>query len=491
MGASHSSVNGIAFRQSSMATYTDPNTGIQTQYIVYFLKSHGSNQSYIEYGKRQMHEPEFTKITSTIARPVNDAHDALSLIVDGEGYIHLAANHHNQQLQYFRGSAPGVLPMSTADRKYMIGTSHGQESAAESSVTYVEFYRMKNSGNLLFAYRQGGSGSGYMVLNRWIVAEKRWERVHNRLLDGTLRAANGSTFSPYWQMYMDETDTIHLSWTFRESPAVETNSHEYYTYSTDEGTTWRRKSNGEAYTTLPIGPSDTSNAAQRAERIWNIPQSRNLMNQTNMTGEGGNPYILTYFSDTRTGNPGLGPMQYRVIYNNGGGWKITQVSYRTYNDNTTSKPVFLSGGGTITSPLSRPRMVVRKNPDTNKVEAFFICRFQNSAWVNNADSERVVTMFSTADIDAPESSTKWKETKLTTFSVNAWEPSFDTDLWQDEGKLHVFVQFCRGSADGVADNGSVPTNDTYPAMQVYNLIVDTRDPAGGTQWPDAGQKVAQ
>jgi hypothetical protein len=33
-----------------------------------------------------------------------------------------------------------------------------------------------------------------------------------------------------------------------------------------------------------------------------------------------------------------------------------------------------------------------------------------------------------------------KITDLTDFSVNAWEPSYDTELWKKKSKLHLFVQ---------------------------------------------------
>ena len=462
LGASHNSVNGVAFRQSSMSTWGD------TQYIVYFLRHHNATQSYVQYGVRKLHEPEFSLVTSDIVGASNNAHNSISIVTDGDGYIHMAVNAHNQQLWYYRGAEPGELPMAK-DRQFMIGTTHGNASASESSVTYVEFYRLSDTGNVLFTYRQGGSGAGHMVLNRWITAEKKWERLHNRLLDGSIPspAPGGSgtvNYSPYWQMYIDETDRVHLSWVFRQSSDVRTNANMYYAYSDDEGVTWRRMSDGAAHTT-PIAPVNAIDVeeTQRAERVWEISQDSNLMNQTNMTGEGGNPYILTYY-----GSP---TMQYRVIFHDGTEWRETIVSNRTFNDNSVRNP-FLSGTGTIVSPLSRPRMVVRRDEQDN-VAAFFICRFEN-AQATQASQHRRVSMFSTPNILAPQAG--WNFKYLTDFSVNFWEPSMDTDLWKDQGKLHIFVQWCHGSAfGGVSDGGQIPLA-SYPAQQVYSLIVDTLDP---------------
>ena len=38
---------------------------------------------------------------------------------------------------------------------------------------------------------------------------------------------------------------------------------------------------------------------------------------------------------------------------------------------------------------------------------------------------------------------KWTITDLTDFSVDAWEPSHDTELWKEQRKLHLFVQHTR------------------------------------------------
>ena len=38
---------------------------------------------------------------------------------------------------------------------------------------------------------------------------------------------------------------------------------------------------------------------------------------------------------------------------------------------------------------------------------------------------------------------KWTITDLTDFSVDAWEPSHDTELWKKQRKLHLFVQHTR------------------------------------------------
>ena len=53
---------------------------------------------------------------------------------------------------------------------------------------------------------------------------------------------------------------------------------------------------------------------------------------------------------------------------------------------------------------------------------------------------------------------------LTDFSVDAWEPSYDTELWKTHRKLHVFVQ-----ASHQGDGEKVKASDAPP---VYVLEIN-------------------
>jgi hypothetical protein len=81
-----------------------------------------------------------------------DSHNYLSMLVDDEGYIHLAGNLHSSKLLYFRSSIPLNIHSTQA-----IHTMTGNE---EDVTTYPEFMRGPNR-ELFFHYRYGRSGSGY------------------------------------------------------------------------------------------------------------------------------------------------------------------------------------------------------------------------------------------------------------------------------------------------------------------------------------------
>jgi hypothetical protein len=386
-------------------------------------------------GKRELGEPYFTVTDNNIYGWPNDAHNSICIMTDGDGYLHVVMGHHNNALAYYKSNAPGSTTVSAVTM--IAGGTYA------NSVTYPEFYRLKN-GDLLFVYRNGGSGDGYMVLNRYNNAAKTWSRVHDRLVYGT---GGGKTYSPYWQMYLDDygvNGRLHLSWVFRESSDVRTNSNMYYAYSDDEGVTWRRKSDGQAYTNTAGQPIITP---ANAEKVWDIAQDQNLMNQTSMTSDkDGNPYIATYW-----GRP---TMQYRVIYHNGTSWQSSQVSSRTAQDDSGSTP-YLSGGGTKLVPIARPRMVARYDEASGKTKAYYIVRV--GEWGSK------VSLYQTEDI----SSGAWTIRDLTDFSVLYWEPSNDTELWKSQGKLHIFVQFADFLSDGSNFSGSSQTG-----KQVYCLEAD-------------------
>ncbi len=313
----------------------------------------------------------------TISGNVKDAHNIISMMVDGEGYhARILLTIMDINLNYCRSIAPGSLELG--EKMPMTGVDEG-------NVTYPEFYSL-SGGDLLFAYRSGSSGRGNLVMNRYSLKEHKWSRVQDVLIDGENKR------NAYWQLYVDEKGTIHLSWVWRETWHVETNHDLCYARSFDNGVTWY-KSNGEQYE-LPISLCN-------AEYACRIPQNSELINQTSMSADaGGNPYIATYWR-TRTVtslNTALSGMTGRV-------WHSRQVTER-------KTPFSLKGGGTKMIPIARPRIVVDGG------EKFYVFR----------DEERGsnVSMAHATDV----ANSKWSISDLTDFSVDAWEPSHDTELWK-------------------------------------------------------------
>ena len=400
-GYSSTSINTTVFRNSSLVTFK------RHQYTAYY-----DAEGYMVLGKRELGSAQWELQRSPYKGNVADAHNVISLMVDGDGYLHVAFDHHAQPLNYCRSTAPESL---------ILGEKEPMTSKDETDVTYPEFYRLSN-GDLLFAYRSGLSGRGNLILNRYDLKQRRWQRIQDVLIDGEGQR------NAYWQLYVDPQDVIHVSWVWRETWQVETNHDLCYAYSPDGGKTWCQ-SNGKIYN-LPIRKAN-------AEYACRIPQNSELINQTSMSTDAeGHPYIVTYWRDPDSSIP-----QYRMVWHDGSTWHNRPIMNRT-------QAFSLKGGGTKMIPISRPRIAVDKG------RAFFLFR--------DVERGNKVSMAYTPDIRNGE----WQVTDLTDFPVDAWEPSFDTELWKQDRRLHIFVQETH-QGDGERQIASEPT-------PVYVLEVDTK-----------------
>lgn len=138
-----------------------------------------------------------------------DSHNLLALAVDAAGFVHLAGNMHGDPLVYYRSAEPWRI--ERFERLAMVGE-------AEREVTYPAFLRGPD-GALMFHYREGRSGDGVRIFNRYDVETRRWRRVLDRpLLDG------GGRMSAYPSGPVPGPDGYyHLVWMWRDTPDGDTN----------------------------------------------------------------------------------------------------------------------------------------------------------------------------------------------------------------------------------------------------------------------------
>lgn len=385
-GWAKSQINAVIFRKNSVTSFGG------FQYAAFYDAG-----SRVVLAKRKLRSTKWAIKVTEFTGDTADAHNSISLAVDGRGALHLSWNNHNTQLRYARGSEPGSLELNETP---MIG------DALERRATYPEFYNMPN-GDLMFLYRDGASGSGNLVLNRYDARAGKWSRIQSNLIDGEGKR------NAYPQTTVDSSGNIHVSWVWRESPDVASNHDLCYARSKDGGKTWQR-SNGERYQ-LPI-------TAATAEYVYRIPQNSELINQASMAADSdGRAYIATYWRDQTSSVP-----QFRLVYFDGKAWQTSQVSNRT-------TPFTLSGGGTKRIPISRPQVVV--DPQGRRTMAIVIYR----------DIERGSP--ATAAICDDVSRCSWKYRDLSEKSLGMWEPTFDQALWNAKRELHIFAQNI-GQGDG-------------------------------------------
>lgn len=390
-GWAKNQINAVIFRRNSVTTHGD------TQYVAFY-----DADSRVTLAKRKLSASRWQIHKTQYQGKVEDAHNSISIAVDGAGFLHMAWNHHVSRLQYCRSITAGSLELTT--QLPMVGEK-------EQRVTYPEFYNLSD-GNLLFLYRDGASGNGNLILNHFDVKAKKWARLQDRLIDGE------GERNAYWQLATDRKGNIHLSWVWRETPDVATNHDLCYAKSTDGGKSWQ-KSTGEMYQ-LPI-------TGKSAEYVWRIPQGSELINQTSMCADAdGRAFIATYWRPQGSTVP-----QYHLVYHDGDKWNVSQVTRRV-------TPFSLSGGGTRRIPISRPQILIRSTGA--RTEAFLIFR----------DSERGsrISVARCADLKREA----WVIQDLTKDSVEMWEPTFDQMLWNKKKKIHLLVQKVgQGQGEGIED----------------------------------------
>jgi hypothetical protein len=397
LGWARNSINAVVFRGSSVASYGD------VQYTAYY-----DADERVVLAKRTLGSDDWEVSRTRYSGKVSDAHDAISLGVDGKGVLHMAWGGHNRPLLYVHAVRPGSLELS--DTLPMTGRN-------EARVTYPQFYRLAD-GDLLFLYRDGESGSGDVMLNRYDVQSGAWRVVSHPLIAG------GGQRNAYMNtLAVDEKGGWHLSWVWRETPDVASNHDVLYAYSPDQGKSWRR-SDGTAYS-LPID-------AGSAEVAWPVTQGSELINQTSMTVDGrGRPVVATYWRE-----PGSEVPQFRVVWRDGGRWRMNEVGHRT-------QPFRLSGGGTRRIPISRPQVFAAGD----------------SLYLVFRDEERGPGVSLAVSTD-PEHA-DWTVRELYRPSVGMWEPSFDLDRWRRDHVLDLFIQ--------KVGQGDAETQEDVPPQMVSIL----------------------
>lgn len=205
------------------------------QYVAYYDEARA-----LTVATRQLSERAWT----TTKLPVVtgwDSHNYLVLAVDRDGHLHLSGNMHVNPLIYFRTTQPGDI--ATFERiAAMTGTT-------EDRVTYPLFFK-DAAGELLFTYRNGGSGRGDQIYNRYDAAKRTWTRLLDTPLTAGGTRANAYLHGPI----LGPDGWFHLCWVWRLTPDCSTNTNPSYARSRDL-VRWET-SRGEPLA-LPITPESS------------------------------------------------------------------------------------------------------------------------------------------------------------------------------------------------------------------------------------------
>jgi hypothetical protein len=242
----------------------------------------------------------------------DDTHHNVVVAVDGDGYIHVAANHHDNTLRYLRSTNAGDITAWT--KLAMVGTQ-------ETSVSYPQFVRL-SGGDLLLFYRNGSSGNGDTYLNRYAKSSKTWSRV-SQVFSGTTASPTRSSYMN--RIVLDSAGTLHLFYLWRISTDPSGNYDVSYIKSTDSGVTWTTA--GGSAQTLPIDPTNTAPV---------VIAGAGYVNQTGASVDSNNvPHACWWIT-----SGGVSDLHH--VYYAGGAWHNDVVA--TYNTASVNRPGCWSDG---------------------------------------------------------------------------------------------------------------------------------------------------
>ena len=380
-GYAGNAVNVMPFRHGAMASWCE---GRATQVFCAFYDRDGQIVAAHHDGESWGIQP-----TGFQGNPA-DAHNAISLVVDGAGYVHMAWANHNGALAYARSSRPLCASFEQRDIPGFSGRR----------ITYPEFYRQP-SGDVLLLCRDGQSGSGDLMLARYGVSSELW-----RLRSEALVSGEGAC-SPYWQACVDAQGRLHVSWTWRDSSDANSNHDVCYLVSSDEACDAFLDGRGESVA-LPCTPASSV-------PIVDIPVGSGLLNQTSMTCDRlGNPAIAILWRNKSC-------MQYGIVSKRDASWRLCDTGIR-------STDFAVRGRGTRRLPCSRPLLLAKATEDPELILVFrddergggicvaHLCG-QGDAWICRG-------------IDT-----------LVSQDVGSWEPNCDIAVWEARGELSMLVQY--------------------------------------------------
>lgn len=184
------------------------------QFVAYYDSSRA-----MVVAQRRLGETEWQKkvLPETIGW---DSHNYIAIALDSENRLHVSGNMHVDPLVYFQATEPFDI-QSLARHSSLIGN-------LEERATYPKFFNGPNN-DLIFTYRDGGSGNGNQIYNRYDPKSGTW----TRLLDEPLLDGQGDMNAYIHGPVLGPDQYYHLVWVWRDTPDASTNHDLSYARSKD------------------------------------------------------------------------------------------------------------------------------------------------------------------------------------------------------------------------------------------------------------------
>jgi hypothetical protein len=255
-----------------------------------------------------------------------DSHNHVAMALDSANQIHVSGNMHNVPLIYFRSST-ALTASSLARVTSMVGTN-------EQSVTYPEFFSGP-SNNLIFIYRDGGSGNGNHIFNSY---SGSWSRLLATPLTDGQGARNAYPVGPI----KGPDGWFHMVWVWRDSPDAATN-HDISYVRSQNLTSW--VAGDGTSVTLPVTLSTPKVIVDP------VPVSMGMINNNTKVGfdAQGRPIVGYHKFETASG-----PTQLYNARFEGGSWVVHKTTDWTYRWN-------FGGQGTLVFAIELDGVRVRSD----------------------------------------------------------------------------------------------------------------------------------
>jgi len=419
--------NSASFTQDNVCTVDD------YRYVVYWAADKTPHIAQLDLNTGDWATFDLGTIAGNpLASPVagTDGHHNLTVGVDASGRIHVSGNHHNAALHYTRSSNPHDITAWVTPG--MVGTE-------ETSVTYPTFVTLPD-GTLLFAYREGLSGDGDMMLNRYSTATQTWDRL------GVVADGTASSESPYWnRLAVDADGRIHLFLCWRGTGSADTNNDFSYAVLSglSSGAMLAHTSDGSVQT-LPITHAN-------AEIIIDTAASGSgLINQLGADVDTqGRPHAAAWLKDAG------GIIQIQHVWHDGSAWQVDALTQfnRTINLATESGPDLLARAHVACTPAGETLFIYRAKYDGLRGSIRCI-----DATLGPARSE-----YSLADLN-----------------LGNWEPSLDSRALRERGELVMLLSANVGTYNAAGTGlGINALNTQWGGVLIVDLN-QTRLLAAGT-----------
>ncbi len=272
-----------------------------------------------------------------------DSHNYVTMAVDSEGYLHVSGNMHCVPLIYFRSEKPLDIRAMTP--------VHRMTGEREKRVTYPRFMKGPD-GALLFTYRDGGSGNGSTIWNRYDLAAKAWTRLMAEPLFDGQGLMNAYPHGPV----LGKDGYYHLTWVWRDTPACETCHDLSYIRSRDM-TRWENAFGKPVTLPIRLGADVV---------VDPVPVKGGLINPGQAIGfDAQNRVIVTYTKYDAAGNSQL--MNARL---EDGRWNVVQTSDWAYRWD-------FSGGGSIIGEIGVGPVEVQ---DGTLAQSYSHAKFGGGRW---------------------------------------------------------------------------------------------------------------